>query len=605
MQFLGFIFFSLLTTANGLNKPFISSNMIREIPFSTLVQQIETGKVSTLYIENKLDSVISQDDTSKTVLQTTIDPIVVDRLIDLSIKNKINAIFLQPPQPSITDRIGNGIFTLLSGGSWTFIFLVILSTLFRNFNSFGNRMMRMPSMNDNEYIQPNISLASFAGSPEIFRECTEVVSYLNNATLYQNAGAEIPRGILLEGPPGTGKTLLAKAIASETKANFISVAASEFVELYVGMGASKVRNLFDDARNNKPCIIFIDEIDAVARQRGSGQAINNNDERDQTLNQLLAEMDGFGNNDEILVIAATNRKDVLDAAILRPGRFDRIITVSLPDLVSRRAILDVHSKNKTLDKNVNLGLISELTAGFSGAQIKNLLNEAAIFTARAGNTVITEATIMSALDKLIVGIIKETDSRSPEIQRRVAIHEAGHALLAAIFPQYFTVKKVSIQSTYNGVGGYTIFNEHPDIIDGGLYTKDLLLKQLVISMGGKAAEHAYYGEQFVSAGAVQDLKRANELAKEMVGTMGMGKGELEVWSDNEDSISDKIKELSDTESLILVNQAYTIAKLLLEEYRDSFDRIVSLLIQKRILNTEEVETCIDRENSTVHANLWD
>lgn len=603
----GFIF-TVNTRVYGIKMPIsiIQQNILKypELPFNVLVNEIEQNKISDIYFDNTLKTVISErtfDDISDYSI-THINPYIINHLVDLSVKNHVNTVFLEIPQTSFIQFFGNNIMPLLT---WSFLLYIIISVVSSSFR-------RMPSLTDfipenkDEIVKTNISLSSFAGSPEIFRECTEVVSYLTNATIYQNAGAEIPRGILLEGPPGTGKTLLAKAIASETNASFISVAASEFVELYVGMGAAKIRNLFNIARENKPCIIFIDEIDAVARQRGSGSMVNNNDERDQTLNQLLAEMDGFTSNDEILVIAATNRKDVLDAAILRPGRFDRIITVSLPDLVSRRAILAVHSKNKILAKDVNLGLISELTAGFSGAQIKNLLNEAAILTARSGKIVITEANILSALDKLIVGLMKETDSRSLEIQRRVAIHEAGHALIAALFPEYFNVKKVSIQSTYNGVGGYIIFNEHPDIIDGGLYTKNLLLKRLVISMGGKAAEYTYYGEQFVSAGAVQDLKYANGLAKEMVSNLGMGKGELEVWaSSNKYYDSDRIKELSDNESLILVNQAYNIAKILLDEYRDSLDRIVSLLLQKRILNTEELKSCIDYRNGDIPDNLWD
>lgn len=271
-------------------------------------------------------------------------------------------------------------------------------------------------------------------------ECTEIVSYLKNSTLYKNAGAEIPKGILLEGPPGSGKTLLAKAIASEADANFVNVAASEFVEIFVGMGASKIRSLFETARNNRPCILFIDEIDAVGRQRGAGINMAN-DEREQTLNQLLAEMDGFANNDGILVIGATNRKDVLDQALLRPGRFDRILTVPYPDRDSRKAILKVHSRNKQLERDVNLDFIAELTTGFSGAQLKNLLNEAAIYAARAGNVVISNTDILNALDKVIVGLVKKQDIRSDESRRRVAIHETGHALLAANFTEYFEFEK--------------------------------------------------------------------------------------------------------------------------------------------------------------------
>ena len=292
----------------------------------------------------------------------------------------------------------------------------------------------------------NISLSSWAGSPEIFEECFEVVSYLKNSTLYKNAGAEIPRGILLEGPPGTGKTLIAKAIASESDANFISISASEFVEIFVGVGAAKVRNLFEQARKNTPCIIFIDEIDAVGRQRGAGVNMGN-DEREQTLNQLLAEMDGFAQNQDILVIAATNRKDVLDAALLRPGRFDRIINVPLPDRNSRKSILNVHLKNKQINETLNLDLLSEMSSGFSGAQLKNLVNEAAIYAARSGKTIISQENIEEALEKIVVGIIRKIDTRNDDVLQRVAIHEMGHGFLASLFDEYFQLKKITIQST--------------------------------------------------------------------------------------------------------------------------------------------------------------
>jgi cell division protease FtsH len=452
----------------------------------------------------------------------------------------------------------------------------------------------------------NITLTSFAGSPEIFEECTEVVSYLKNSTIYKNAGAEIPRGILLEGPPGTGKTLLAKAIASEADANFVSITASEFVEVFVGAGASKIRNLFNTARDNKPCIIFIDEIDSVGRQRGAGINMAN-DEREQTLNQLLAEMDGFSDNEGILIMAATNRKDVLDAALLRPGRFDRIITVALPDKNSRKDILLVHSRNKQLDTSINIELIAELTAGFSGAQIKNLLNEAAIYAARTGNTIIKEQDILNALDKLIVGLIRKTDTRGEDARRRIAIHETGHAILCSEFKEYFELKKVTIQSTYNGAGGYTLFNEYQNITESGLYTKNLLKKRLIIAMGGKAAENIYYGEEYVSVGAVQDLKQANSMAQRMIGNYGMGKLLETFYNEDVDSdrnpflgrtlgvgtkYSEKTKEIMDAESLELVRNAYDEAKRILSENRVKMDIIIDNLIQKNTLYTKEFDDLI-------------
>jgi cell division protease FtsH len=581
-----------------------------EIPYKSLVKKIEDHSVSKIYFSKSLNNVISTDNDLYSV--TTITPLITNDLVDISIKNDVDTVFFQvPPQNNIQILAGN-ILGFMESTFIPFIFLTFFISFIRSF--FVQNQMNMPFpggfMNNNNAVNSdkevlknlNISLSSFAGSSEIFEECTEVVSYLKNSTCYEKAGAEIPKGILLEGPPGTGKTLLAKAIASEASANFISISASEFVEVFVGVGALKIRNLFKSARNNLPCIIFIDEIDSVGRQRGAGINMGN-DEREQTLNQLLAEMDGFVNNNGILVIAATNRKDVLDSALLRPGRFDRIITVPLPDRNSRKDIILVHSKNKALEPSINLDLISELTSGFSGAQIKNLLNEAAIYAARDSRSVINEVDILNALDKLVVGLVRKIDNRSEESIKRVAIHEAGHALLCKVFDNYFDLKKVSIQSTYNGAGGYTLFNEYQNITDSGLYTKDLLKKRLIISLGGKAAEYLYYGSEFVSVGAVQDLKQANSIAQQMIGNYGMGEELVVFYNENIDNTinpflgrtlgsgakySEKTKELLDKESLELVNNAYNKAINILSYNKEKMDLLINKLIEKSILYGYEI-----------------
>jgi cell division protease FtsH len=463
--------------------------------------------------------------------------------------------------------------------------------------------MQKPSEDKANMQKANITLDSWKGSPEVFQECTEIVSFLKNATVFQEAGAEIPKGILLEGPPGTGKTLIAKAIAGETDAWFLAVSASEFIELFVGLGAQKIRNVFKTARENKPAIIFIDEIDSIGRQRGTGINMGN-DEREQTLNQLLAEMDGFAQNDGIIVIAATNRRDVLDAALLRPGRFDRIVNVPLPDRESRREILLKYMSTKKVAEDIDVPFLAEITAGFSGAELKNLLNEAAILTARAGKTIITQENLENALEKLVVGIVKKIDTRSEDARRRVAIHEIGHAYLAAYFREYFQLKKVTIQSTYNGAGGYTLFNEYPDIVESGLYTKDLLKKKLVVALGGKAAEQVFYGREQVSLGAVQDLKQANSIARRMVGNYGMG-NELEVfYNENMDSgntpflgrslasssgYSDYTMEKMDKEALNLVDDAYLEALNLLLSKRDQVSTLIDKLQEKTSLSGKEVE----------------
>ena len=587
---------------------------LHEDQYTSLISKIKTHKISELYFPPKLDSVVSHnvdvvDDPNEDYSITTVNPSIVTSIVKLADENEVNTIFLKdPPQNQYIADAAN-LFNFALNSVFP-IFLLV--SIFRVFTmnqppmggGFGPNMGKQPQINVDKLSmqQNNITLSSFAGSEEIMRECTEVVSYLKNSTLYEMAGAKIPRGILLEGPPGSGKTLLAKAIASEAEANFVATSGSEFVEIFVGMGASKVRTLFDSARNSRPCIIFIDEIDAVGRQRGAGINMAN-DEREQTLNQLLSEMDGFADNDGIMVIAATNRKDVLDAALLRPGRFDRIITVPYPDRESRKSILQVHATNKKLDENINLDYIAELTAGFSGAQLKNLLNEAAIYAVRNGGIMITEANIVDALEKLVVGIVKTRDERSPDSLKRVAIHEIGHAFLAAHFKQYFDLKKVTIQSTYNGAGGYTLFNEYLNITESGLYTKDLLTKRLIVTMGGKAAETIYYGNDYVSVGAVQDLKQANNLAKRMIGNYGMGNKLEAFYNENvEDDrnpflgrslalgskYSERTKDIMDRETLELVTFALNEAKNILMNHQQIVNDLVDCLFNNTTLTGAEV-----------------
>lgn len=597
-------------------------NVLSESTYNTLISKIKTHDIQKIYVTNTLDAIIAKDNDDNELLTdysiTKINPMVVKTIVDESNKNNIETFFLEQPPISLIDTISRNTFGFLEGYVFPFLFLSFIVSLFRygsNPMGPGGNMPGMPGFQNKKpidtdkinMIKANVSLNSFAGSREIFEECTEVVSYLKNDTIYKLAGAEIPRGILLEGPPGTGKTLLAKAIASEADANFISIAASEFVEMYVGLGAAKIRALFQRARENKPCILFIDEIDAVGRQRGAGINMAN-DEREQTLNQLLAEMDGFADNEGILIMAATNRKDVLDSALLRPGRFDRIILVPLPDRESRKEIFKVYSKNKKLSPEINFELISELTNGFSGAQIKNLLNEAAIFTSRRGEIVITELDLLNAADKLIVGLSKKVDNRSDDSKRRIAIHETGHALLVALCEEYFELKKVTMQSTYNGAGGYTLFNELQNITDSGLYTKDLLKKRLLIGMGGKAAENIFYGEEFVSVGAVQDLKQTNSLAQQMIGNYGMGDQLEAFYNENLDTdrtpflgrslgssgkYSEKTKEILDKEALELVNTAYNDAKTILMKNKDIMDVIIDELMKSYTLYGKDIKKIME------------
>jgi len=574
-----------------------------ETSYTDLLQQIKTNQIEKIYINPSLTDAISEHDVDldQQFYETThIHPSVINDLVAETRASNVETFFIQPSGPNIGQMAVGFFDSFIFPGILLYLTLSFAQVFFRSRSSgmggISSSSGMIPGINGLKNMddpkdlkmrlkRENVSLSSFAGSPEILEECAEVVSFLKNGTIYTNAGASLPRGILLEGPPGTGKTLLAKAIASECEATFLSVSASEFVELYVGMGAQKVRELFSIARENTPCILFMDEIDAIGKQRG-GSPLATNDEREQTLNQLLAEMDGFQENPDILVIAATNRKDTLDAALLRPGRFDRIIRVPAPDQTSRFKILQQHAKNKVLSSEIRLEKLAEYTRGFSGAQLKQVLNEAAIFAAREGRTVLTQIDVTSALDKLTVGLIRKTDTRLPDTKRRVAVHESGHAILVQAFSDVFELKQVSTQSTYNGAGGFTLFNERKNATDGGLYTKDVLFKRIVITMGGKAAETMEYGDKQVSLGATQDLKQANELARQMITQFGFGYDTIETYYER-DAVGGKseyTQSTVDKQVQGLVFSAFLKAKDILTENRATFDQMVERLMQEeRIL----------------------
>ena len=608
---------------NDLNLLQNSNYYFTKENYNDVVKDLLNDKLSKIYIDTKLNQVVSVDNLPKDDLiynhyhLADINPIVIPNLVEKSTDHLVSTYFVNLTPQNIVNiqNLAGQVLNLVSYAVPIYLLITFISFIFtansnKGFGTSswkqGNNGFNFPNFQKKEtdFVKPNVTLNSWAGSPEVIEECTEIISYIENKEKYKEIGAEMPRGILLEGPPGTGKTLLAKAIASETNSTFISISGSEFVELFVGMGASRVRDLFESARKNRPCIIFIDEIDAVGRQRGAGINMAN-DEREQTLNQLLYEMDGFNNNEDIVVMAATNRKDILDKALLRPGRFDRIIKVPLPDKDSREKILEVYLSKKKTENQFDISAISELTDGFSGAELKNLINEAAIMSARNNETVIKEKYIFDSFEKSLIGLIKkDTNSTTYSTNKlRVSIHEAGHAILSLKFNEYFDFQKVSIQSTYNGAGGYTIFSEKPEIREGGLYTKDILKKRLIVSMGGKAAESIYYGNEHVSMGAIQDLKTANNLAKRMIGNFGMG-DKLEVFF-NEDigddsnpflgrslAMSDKYSEytrfLIDKEALDLVKEAYLEAKTILNNNYDKLLEMSNMLQEKKILYNKDI-----------------
>mmetsp|Transcript_16364 Transcript_16364/g.27674 ORF Transcript_16364/g.27674 Transcript_16364/m.27674 type:complete len:426 (+) Transcript_16364:1299-2576(+) len=367
--------------------------------------------------------------------------------------------------------------------------------------------------------ETGVNFDSVAGIDEAKQELAEIVDFLKNPQTYTELGAKIPKGALLIGPPGTGKTLLAKAVAGEAGVPFFSVSASEFVEMFVGVGASRVRDLFAEAKKNAPCIVFIDELDAVGRQRAQGMGMGN-DEREQTINQMLTEMDGFDGNSGVIVLGATNIPEVLDKALLRPGRFDRQISVGLPDLKGRSKILEVHARDKQLDQDVDLSEIAKRCLGMSGADLQNLMNEAAIFTARKNKDKIGMDEIYDAMDRIQIGMEKKSDNFSTDRQSLVSYHEAGHALLGAIMEEYDLVNKITIVPR-GGAGGVTIFTPNEEAMESGMYSKQYLLNRICVGMGGRIAEELVNGKNKVTTGASNDFQQVTNTAKTMVEQMGM------------------------------------------------------------------------------------
>ncbi len=445
----------------------------------------------------------------------------------------------------------------------------------------------------------NVRFDDVAGCDEEKAEMVELVDYLRQPEKYSKCGAKLPKGVLLVGPPGTGKTLLAKAVAGEAKVPFYSISGSDFVEMFVGVGAGRVRDMFKKAKQTAPCLIFIDEIDAVGRQRGAGLG-GGNDEREQTLNQLLVEMDGFADNAGIIVIAATNREDVLDPALLRAGRFDRQITVDLPDKNGREAILKVHARNKKIDPSVDFAKIAARTVGFSGADLANVLNEAAILTVRAKTEVITTKEIDEAIDRRIAGPAKTTRSLTEKEKRTVAFHEAGHAIIGLKYPHSDKVQKVTIVPR-GRTGGHVLMTPEEDRF---LVTKEELLARIVGYLGGRSSEEVFFED--VSTGAHNDIEVATRIARVMVTQYGMstlGPIQYESNSDsvflgrdytsNQKNFSAQVAFEIDNEIRSIVEKAHTTAVELIKKYADDVTLIAEALIQKETLNSEEIDYLLE------------
>jgi cell division protease FtsH len=444
-----------------------------------------------------------------------------------------------------------------------------------------------------------VMFADVAGSQEAKQELTEIVEFLKFPQKFEELGAKIPKGVLLFGPPGTGKTLLARAVAGEADVPFFSISGSEFVEMFVGVGASRVRDLFTKAKKNSPCIIFIDEIDAVGRQRGTGMG-GGHDEREQTLNQILVEMDGFEQGTTVIVMAATNRPDVLDPALLRPGRFDRRVTLDAPDLGNREAILDVHSKNKPFDKNVDLREIAKKTPGFSGADLANLVNEAAILAARKNQKKITQSDLSVSVEKVLLGPERRSHIMSPEEKEITAYHEAGHAIVSHVLPHCHPVHKVSIVSR-GGAGGFTWSLPQEDKhLNSVAEFKD----DMAMMLGGRMAEQVVYGE--ITTGASNDLQKANDLARRMITDYGMSpKLKNLVFGSHSDSIflgrdfgevkgySEDVAKVIDEEVTKLIDESADRAEEVIKSHREYLNKIADMLIKDETIEGPEFDKLMD------------
>ena len=493
--------------------------------------------------------------------------------------------------------------TLLMGALIIFLFMMMNRQMSgggsnAKMMNFGKSRARMMLPDDKKVTFQNV-----AGLQEEKEDLVEVVDFLKSPQKYTSVGARIPKGVLLVGPPGTGKTLLAKAVAGEAGVPFFSISGSDFVEMFVGVGASRVRDLFEEGKKHAPCIIFIDEIDAVARQRGTGMG-GGHDEREQTLNQLLVEMDGFGVNEGIIVMAATNRVDILDPAILRPGRFDRKVAVGRPDIKGREEILRVHAKDKPLGEDVDLAQIAQTTAGFTGADLENLLNEAAIMAAKATRNYITQPDIKAAFIKVGIGAEKRSKVISDKEKKITAYHEAGHAILFHVLPDMDPVYTISIIPTGVGAAGYTMpLPENDEIFN----TKGKMLQDITTLLGGRVAEEIIFGD--ITTGASNDIKRATSTARAMVMQYGMSdRLGLIAYGDDSDEVfigrdlahtrgySEEVAKEIDQEIHRIIDECHEKAKKIILEHQDVLHQCAALLLKKEKVHREEFETLFTAEN---------
>ncbi|MBD9337675.1 MAG: ATP-dependent metallopeptidase FtsH/Yme1/Tma family protein [[Ruminococcus] faecis] len=566
----------------------------QEMTYTSFVSAVQEKNVSDVYINQNSAvptgtvSVTLKDDGNTRKVNVS----DVEQVEKLLTENQVEYRLSDVPKDSMLTTVVVPMLITLGG---VFLIFFLMSRQNGGGNSkamnFGKSRAKMSTKNEIK-----VTFRDVAGLREEKEELEEIVDFLKDPKKYIQVGARIPKGVLLEGPPGTGKTLLAKAVAGEAGVPFFSISGSDFVEMFVGVGASRVRDLFQDAKKNAPCIIFIDEIDAVARRRGSGLG-GGHDEREQTLNQLLVEMDGFGVNEGIIVMAATNRKDILDPAILRPGRFDRDVLVGRPDVGGREEILKVHARNKPLGDDVDLKQIAQTTAGFSGADLENLLNEAAILAAKENRVYIQQSDIRHAFVKVGIGPEKKSRIVSEKERRITAYHEAGHAILFHLLPDVGPVYSGSIIPT-GGAGGYTMpLPEKDDMFN----TKGHMLQEITVSLGGRVAEEEIFDD--ITTGASQDIKQATAIAKSMITKFGMSErlGLINYDNDSDEvfigrdfghtsrGYGEKVAGTIDEEVKRIIDECYLKARTLIQEYHPVLEKCAQLLLEKEKITRSEFE----------------
>ena len=576
----------------------------RTMRYSDFVEAVEDNQISRVLISpDRGTAQVVENDGRRAQVNLAPDK----ELLGLLTQHDVD-IAVQPSRqaPAWQSAVGSLIFPLLLLGGLFFLFRRAQG------GGGGNPAMQFGKSKARVQMEPStqVTFSDVAGIAGAKLELTEVVDFLKNPDRFTAVGAKIPKGVLLVGPPGTGKTLLAKAVAGEAGVPFFSISGSEFVEMFVGVGASRVRDLFEQAKKHAPCIVFIDEIDAVGRQRGAGLG-GGNDEREQTLNQLLTEMDGFEGNTGIIIVAATNRPDVLDAALMRPGRFDRQVTVDRPDYAGRLQILGVHARGKTLAKDVDLDKVARRTPGYTGADLANLLNEAAILAARRELTEVSNDEISDAIERVMAGPEKKDRVMSARRARLVAYHEAGHALVGALMPDYDPVQKISIIPRGNA-GGLTFFTPSEERMESGLYSRAYLQNQMAVALGGRVAEEIVYGEDEVTTGASNDLQQVANTARQMITRFGMSddigpvalgraQGGMFLGRDiaAERDFSEETAAMIDREVSDLVDVAYKRATKVLVDNRSVLDELAEMLVEQETVDAEELQELLIKRDVRV------